>query len=173
MTAVYRIQQGLRALFAFSQPVDDKLAAGTLTPELMGCFRAMRRSEQLHSLQVLRTVLAQGCTADDLAVAALLHDAGKSRYLFPIWHKTLVVLVKAFAPGLFQRLSNGSEANQLQRPFVLSQQHPQWSADMMRTAGGTDCAVWLIEHHADSLEHWPEHEYHDLLARLQAADDAN
>lgn len=169
----YRVRQGLRALLAFSQPVDYDLAAQYLSPELLSCFRAMRRSEQLHSLQVLRTVLAQGPTPHDLAVAALLHDAGKSRYAFPVWQKTLVVLVRAFAPALFCRLSRGQEQNRLHRPFVLSAQHPAWSAAQAAAAGGSATAVWLIAHHADSPVQWAGHPHVHLLQRLQAADDAN
>jgi hypothetical protein len=173
MTAVYRIKQGLRALFAFSHPIDDDLAAQVLSPELLTVFQAMRRSEQLHSLNVLRTLMAQGSVPDDLAVAALLHDSGKSRYPFPVWQKTMVVLVRAFAPGLFQSLSSGSETNWFQRPFVLSEHHPAWSAELVSAAGGSERAVWLIAHHADSPEQWAGHPHADLLKRLRSADDAN
>ncbi len=167
----YRIRQGLSALFAFAQPVDIALAASVLSPALLACFQQMRRSEQLHSLKVLRTIQAQGSTPDDLAVAALLHDAGKSRYAFPTWQKTLVVLVRAFTPGLFARLSAGDEANLLHRPFVLSVRHPAWSADLVAAAGGSPRAVWLIAHHADPPDQWAEHPDLHLLKRLQAADD--
>jgi hypothetical protein len=173
MTAVYRIKQGLRALFAFSRPVDDDLAAQVLLPELLTVFHTMRRSEQLHSLNVLHTLMAQGSVPDDLAVAALLHDAGKSRYLFPVWQKTIVVLVRAFTPDLFRRLSSGSESNWFQRPFVLSAYHPAWSAAQVAAAGGSERAVWLIAHHADALEQWAGHPHAELLRRLRAADDAN
>lgn len=173
MTAFYRIRQGLRALFAFSRPIDADLAEQKLTPELLRLFRAMRRSEQQHSLNVLRTLMAQGSVPDDLAVAALLHDAGKSRYPFPVWQKTLVVLVRAFAPGLFQRLSSGSESNWLQRPFVLSEHHPAWSAEQVAAAGGSERAVWLVAHHADAPEQWAGHPHVGLLITLRAADDAN
>ena len=170
---VYRIQQGLSALFAFAQPVDDALAENYLSPALMTIFRRMRRSEQLHSLKVLRGILAQGSTPGDLAVAALLHDAGKSRYGFPIWQKTLVVLVRAFVPGLFARLSQGDEADVFQRPFVVSVQHPAWSADLVAQAGGSAVAVWLIAHHADPPKNWVDHPQAQLLKRLRAADDAH
>lgn len=173
MSASYRIRQGLRALFAFSQPIEDALPAHYLTPELRACFCAMRRSEQIHSLNVLKSVLAQGPAPDDLAVAALLHDAGKSRYTFPVWQKTLVVLVRAFAPRLFHRLSSGSETSLIHRPFVLSAQHPAWGAQQAAAAGASERAVWLIAHHADPLAQWRHHPHYPLLQRLRRADDTN
>lgn len=173
MSAGQRIQQGIRALFAFTRPVDFDLAAQYLTPELLNCFRQMRRSEQLHSLNVLRSVLAQGSTPADLAVAALLHDAGKSRYPFSVLDKTVVVLVRAFYRPLFDRWSQGDPRRFWQRPFVISHQHPAWSADLIAAAGATDRAVWLVRHHADSLEKWADHPNLYLLKRLKLADDAN
>src|SRR5215213_6736056 len=97
--AIQRLRQGIRALFAFTQPVDFDLAASYLTPAEMALFRQMRRSEQLHSLNVLRTVLAESAAAQqfvppELAVAALLHDVGKSRYPLAVWQKTIAVLVR-------------------------------------------------------------------------------
>jgi hypothetical protein len=173
MAAAYRIRQGLRALTAFAQPVDVDLAARYLNPALLACFRTMRRAEQLHSLRVLRAVLAQGDTPHDLAVAALLHDVGKSRYPFPVWQKTLVVLARALTPGLFTRLSCGRETDWRCRPFVLSAQHPAWSAAQVAAAGGSPRAVWLIAHHATPPETLAGHEWLDLLRRLRAADDAH
>jgi hypothetical protein len=173
MNAVQRVRQGIRALLAFSRPVDSDLAANYLTPELMAQFNLMRHSEQLHSLNVLRATLAQGFTPSDLAVAALLHDVGKSRYPFPTMQKTLVVLVRTFAPGLFQRLSQGDERNFWQRPFVLSQQHPIWSAEIVAAAGASERATWLIAHHADPPAYWNDHPSIHLLKRLKQADDAN
>jgi len=173
MAATQRLQQGIRALLAFSQLVDTALAANYLSPDLMICFRSMRRSEQLHSLNVLRDILAQGSTSPDLAIAALLHDVGKSRYPFPTWQKTLVVLVRAFTPRFFQRLSQGDEKNFWQRPFVLSQHHPAWSADIIATAGAPERAIWLVAHHADSPAQWHNHPNLYLLERLKQADDAN
>lgn len=173
MAATQRLRQGIRALLAFSQPVDSALAAEYLSPALITCFEQMRRSEQLHSLNVLRDTLAQGSTPSDLAIAALLHDVGKSRYPFPTWQKTLVVLVKTFTPRLFQHLSQGDEKNFWQRPFVLSEHHPAWSAQIIAAARAPERAVWLVEHHADSLSQWTDHPYLHLLERLKQADDAN
>lgn len=175
MRVFIRLRQGIRALLAFSQPVDYALAAEHLSPALMACFQAMRRSEQLHSLNVLRHLQAESSIPlpPDLAVAALLHDCGKSRYPFPTWQKTLVVLVKAAAPSLFDQLSAAPEENWLARPFVLSVHHPAWSAELVAPAGASPRAIWLIAHHADPLTQWKDHPDYALLARLRVADDAN
>jgi hypothetical protein len=173
MAAVYRFRQGLRALLAFSQPIEMPLAAQYLTPELLGLFGQMRPSEQLHSLNVLRSVLAQGTTPPELAVAALLHDVGKSRYPLWTWQKTVVVLVRAAFPSLYQRWSQGNPAHFWQRPFVVNAQHPTWSAEMVDGIGVAEAALWLIAHHQESPTVWENHPYAPLLKRLQAADNAN
>ncbi|MEO8610469.1 MAG: HD domain-containing protein [Chloroflexota bacterium] len=173
MTAVYRIRQGLRAVFAFSQEVELPLAAEYLTPELLTLFQRMRRSEQLHSLNVLRAVLAQDSTPHDLAVAALLHDVGKSRYPLGTWQKTLAVLVRGISPRLFEHWSQGNPANLWNRPFVVYVYHPAWSAQLITDAGASENAIWLVAHHQEPADQWNHHLLADLLRRLQQADDSN
>ncbi len=173
MTAAYRISQALRALVAFSQPVERELAAHYLSPELLALFDRMRHSEQAHGLNVLRSVLAQGQTPHDLAVAALLHDAGKTRYTIRIWQKTLAVAVQMLAPHLYVRWSQGDPAQWWLRPFAVKAQHTAWSAEMLAGAGASEAAVWLVRHHQDIAEQWANHPNFHLLQRLQQADDAN
>src|SRR5260221_4790688 len=95
-----RLRQGVRALFAWARPVDTALAAKILSPELLRLFQRMRRSEQQHSLNVLRTLQAQGHNDPALLAAALIHDVGKSRVAFHLSDRVLVVLVKAAARRL-------------------------------------------------------------------------
>ena len=143
---IARLRQGLRALFAWARPVDMALAASILSPSLRVLFRQMRRSEQQHSLNVLRTLRGWGYDDPSLLTAALLHDVGKSRYPFYLWDRTIVVLVKAAAPKLAKRLGHGKPTG-LRRPFAVSFQHPQWSAEMVAAAGADPLAVALIEAH--------------------------
>ena len=173
MAATQRLRQGVRALLAFTRTVDSDLAAEYLSPQQMMLFNQMNRSEQLHSLNVLRDVLDQGQTPDDLAVAALLHDVGKICYPLAIWQKTIAVLVKAFVPSLFERWSRGSPANLWVRAFAVNVQHPTWSAELVTQADASERAVWLIAHHADALSQWTDHMYWELLNRLQQADNQN
>lgn len=133
----------------------------------------MRRSEQLHSLDVLRTILRDGDAPPALTVAALLHDCGKTRYPLAVWQKTAAVLVRRAAPRLFERLSAGDPRHPLIRPFVVYVHHPAWSADLMRAAGADADAVWLAAHHQQDRTRWRDHELFHVLERLQRADDAN
>jgi hypothetical protein len=169
--ALYRLRQGLRALFAFTRPVDDALAAQHLTPALLAHFRQMRRSEQQHSLRVLRALLDDGGVSPTLATAALLHDVGKICYPMSLWQRSLPVLVKAFSRALLRRLSARDPRNIWTRGFVVYVHHPAWSGQIIAAGGGNEDAVWLAAHHADDADGWRVHPLHGDLLRLQYADD--
>lgn len=174
MQVFYRIQQGLLVLFAFTRRVDDAFVQQHLSPSEFALFKQLAKSEQLHSIHVLQTVLQQAeQTPHDLAVAALLHDVGKSRYRLMIWQKTLSVLVKKFLPHYYGAWSKDERLTFWRAPFVVRQYHAQWSGKLLSQAGSSERAIWLAEHHQDSAQDWLNHPHYPLLIRLQAADDAN
>lgn len=174
MAATHRLRQGVRALLAFARPLDYTLPARYLTGPQLDLFRQMQRSEQQHGIDVLRDVLEQQPdTPEDLAVAALLHDLGKIRHPLPVWSKTLAVLIRAFLPARFQRWSQGNIANPFHRGCIVMVRHPAWGGELAAQVGVSATAVWLIAHHAQSLEQWRDHPHCALLERLQRADNAN
>jgi HD domain len=167
-----RLRQGFRALFAWAQPVDVALAATILPPQLLLLFQRMRRSEQQHSLNVLRTLQAQGESDPALLAAALIHDLGKSQVPFYLWDRVIVVLVKAAAPELAKRWGQAAPVG-WQRPFAVSLQHPGWGAEMASKAGADPLLVQLIAEHQQRLGSPPRNHVEALLLLLQRADDAN
>lgn len=173
MAARQRLRQGVRALLAFTQTLDYDLAAAYLTPSQLDLFKQMSRGEQLHSLNVLRYVLMQEpTTPDDLALAALLHDVGKVRHPLAVWEKSLAVVVRGLLPRQFARWSR-EHPTWWKRAFVVAEQHPAWSAEIVAPTGASERALWLIRHHADDLAMWAGHPYQPLLHRLKLADDKN
>jgi hypothetical protein len=171
----HRLQQGFRALFAFTREVDYDFAARYLTPSQLALFKGMTQSEQLHSLQVLRDILAESDVGvpDDLLKAALLHDVGKSRYHMDVFRKTIPVLVHLISPKLWVRLGRGNERNPFLRPFVVGLKHAKWGAELLAETGASERLLWLVRHHGDEPTQWREHPYYDLLYQLQKADNAN
>ena len=171
--ALYRIGQGLRALSAFATAPDLALAAQHLTNCELKAFCALSRSEQLHSLNVLRALLNADATAPSaLRAAALLHDAGKARARLNVWQKTCAVILTALAPMLSHALSEGEALTWWRAPFIVRRHHATWGAEILRACQSDAAVIWLVEHHQDNAS---DHRGHPLalqLIALQRADNA-
>lgn len=175
-----RLRQGVCALLADFRSVDEALAARYLNAEQLTLFRRMTRSEQLHSLNVLRDVLAQSAeTPRDLAQAALLHDVGKTLCPLSVAQRSLAVAMATLWPALDLHwrgpdpqaaLAQLSELPWWRVGSVVRQHHPTWGALLAHSVGLSERTVWLIAHHAEAID---DHPYVALLRRLQQADDAN
>ncbi|MCS6836275.1 MAG: hypothetical protein NZ750_09690 [Anaerolineae bacterium] len=175
-----RLRQGVRALLADLRPLDEELAARTLDAVQLALFRRMTRSEQLHSLNVLRDVLAQAAeTPRDLAQAALLHDVGKTLCPLSVAQRSLAVVIATLWPALDRRWRGADPQAALEQlstlPWwrvgsVVRYHHPAWGAQLAQSAGLSARALWLIAHHAEAID---DHPHAALLRRLQQADDRN
>jgi len=180
MGAKYRLTQGLRALTAFRETPDVQMAARFLSQSQLALFLSLPRMEQRHALTVLNDVLAQPIRSDedsraldDLAVAALLHDCGKSRYPVRVWQKSLAVMTRKLSRRLFDWMATHDAQNLLWRGFAVKAHHPAWGAQMVAEAGVSERALWLITHHQDAPGQWDSHPHAARLRALQTADDAN
>ncbi len=170
---LHRLGQGLRAVLAFATSPDLDLAGRYLTQRELAAFTRMSRADQLHSLNVLRSVLrAEPAAPAVLTAAALLHDVGKSRYHLAVWQKTLAVLMLRFAPGLSQKLSHEESFSKWRALFVVRRNHPKWSGELLRECGSDTVVIWLAENHHGDAKHYRDHKYISLLTTLQAADSS-
>jgi putative nucleotidyltransferase with HDIG domain len=146
----YRIGQFWRALYDKPAPDDLAKAQEMLTPQLMTLFSRQSPSEQAHSLSLLRRLCEQGWVHEDLMLAALLHDIGKSRYPLHLWERVLIVLAKALIPKLVKVWGSG-ELDFWNKPFVVAEKHASWGAEMAETAGASALTVALIRRHQEPL----------------------
>ncbi|MCY3780197.1 MAG: HD domain-containing protein [Chloroflexi bacterium] len=174
MSAIlHRLAQGFRALLAFAASPDLGMAQRYLTQREYAAFKRMSRAEQLHSLNVLRSVLqAEPNAPAALAAAALLHDVGKSRYHLAVWQKTLAVLLLQLAPRLSHRLSQSESLNRWRAPFAVQRNHPKWSAEILDDCGSDAGLIWLAENHHEDAKLYLDHDHYALLIALQAADSS-
>jgi hypothetical protein len=170
---LYRTRQFWQALRSPPFSEDSKLIHSVLAPAQVELFGKMQASEQAHSLRVLRALIHQGETHPDLLVAALLHDAGKSRVKLRIWERVAIVLVKALCPGCEKRWGEG-RAEGWRRAFVVSARHPEWGAELAAGSGASPLAASLIRRHQeDGRGKWRDLESLEdrLLEKLVAVDD--
>jgi len=173
MTAAYRVRQFVQAVGSLAQREGDSVALLTymLPPAAQVLFRAMARYDRRHALGVCRTLQQRGCTDPDLLAAALLHDVGKTAGSFGsmrLWHRVAVVLLRAFRPGLLEKIGRDAAAS-WRRPFFVQLHHAAIGAEVaLRSGCSPRTAEWIRRH-----EELPLRTDDALLSALQAADSAN
>ncbi|MEI2690301.1 MAG: hypothetical protein V9H69_11560 [Anaerolineae bacterium] len=175
MSALYRVQQFLAALWPRVTPSERTLVAECLPPAAAALFGRMARRDQRHSLDVFHRVRQAAPDQTDLAAAALLHDAAKTALpgrRLRLHHRVLIVLLQATRPGWMQQIAR-NDPGSWRYPFYLHMHHPALSAELAQRAGCTPLTVALIRSHQERLAHAPVDETERLLALLQRADDAS
>lgn len=151
-----------------------KEVAEHLTPAEMGLYGRYDAGDQWHSYRVLKMLCEAGHNDPALLKAALLHDVGKTRVPFGPIQRSIVSLVEKVLPetaASWGQMRLG-EASWWQRPFVVSEQHPQWSAEMAEDVGCSETAVALMRRHQDKITFIHDKE-DQLLFYLQWADNQN
>jgi hypothetical protein len=167
---VYRVRQFWWALRA-QVPADAWPAIESiLTGEQSALFRTVLPSDQRHSLNVYRALLAAGENNRDLLVAALLHDVGKAGGQLRLWHRVVIVLLRALWPAALESLSQG-QTEGWRAGFVIHRQHPELGAARAQAVGCSPLTVALIRRHQELPAATSGCTEEDrLLAALQRAD---
>jgi hypothetical protein len=177
MRCLYRVRQFLRHLVAHESAVDLGPARRVLSGEALTLFQRMSPGDQRHGIEVLARLRAQGAVPDDLAAAALLHDAGKALAgRAPFW-RAAVVLLGRRGRGVLGRLAS-SRPTSWRYPLYVSLHHAALGADLCRQAGCSPAVVRLVRLHDAEPEALvdgapAEPEFGRRLAALRAADDAS
>ncbi len=162
---LYRTWQFFKAMTTRRNPEWERIAGGYLSPEQMALFRRMSPHDQRHSVDVLRRLLKDGHRNEDLLVAALLHDVGKSLARLTPFHRTAWVLAGKRLKRLECR-----EPGRWCYPFFVQREHPKLGAEMASRAGCSSVCVRIIRYHHEEEPPLSKGE-RELLAALRAADE--
>ena len=178
MQILYRVRQFWHVLTAIPEPEDLFQMRQILTTDLQQLFLRQQASEQAHSLKILYQLLDQRENHQDLLVAALIHDIGKTRHPLNACERVEVVLGQALFPK--QVKAWGNEKHQgWRRAFVIAEQHSIWGAEMAAQAGASALTASIIRRHHDPLEsdgsrevlNHPLSDEEQLILKLQALDN--
>ena len=156
-------------------PQEIDRAALSVSPQGVALFLRMTRRDQRHSLDVQQSLLNAGHDQPDLLAAALLHDVAKTAQpgrRLKLSHRVAVVLMQAIKPGWVEQVAR-SDPDDWRYPFYLHLHHPEMGARLAQEAGCSELSADLIRRHQVKLNAPPVDEEDQLLAWLQAADDAN
>lgn len=145
--ALHRVGQFWRHA---SARVDDDERARVhriLGPALAPIFFELPVNDQRHGLDVLDTMdRLVPAPSRLLEQAALLHDAGKQGAAFSVIDRSLTVFLGAVSPALLRALLARRPA--FARRFDIYANHAAVGAERLRSAGATELAAIVAEHHA-------------------------
>lgn len=168
----YRTRQFWNYLGASTPPVEVEQVRQVLGPALAEVFARLGPGEQAHSFQVYRRLVERGESDPDLLKAALLHDAGKSRFPLKLWERVWIVVGKTLFPAAARSWGQvKGEPYNFRRAFVVAEQHPAWGAQMAEQAGAGPRLVQLIRRHQEKLAGELLSDEDRLLRVLQSVDD--
>lgn len=140
---LYRIAQLRRAISVRPGPPALTRARSYLTNEQWRLFAAMSPRDQWHGIETLRLLHVAGWEDEDLAVAALLHDAGKGYIRL---HERVLYVLLARPPWLLRRLAS-ARGYAWRAALHRSLHHAEDGARLALRAGASARAAQLIATH--------------------------
>lgn len=145
---LYRVQQFLQAIIPpkiSSEELDwiHKKLPSSAQP----LFYAQALPDQRHALDVAFDLnsLPHTFVSENLLIAALLHDCGKSRSPLKVWERIYIVLAQQAPQRIWNALLRGPSF--LSSPLQVAKNHPRWGAEMAYKAGLDPEVVELIKFH--------------------------
>jgi len=102
MDAAYRTAQFLRSLTSKPRSEDLALLSVYLPTSLAQLLHQMSHAGQVHSLRMLRSLIAQEKRDPQLLAVAPLHDVGKSHIQLHLWERVRIFLANWLIPDATQ-----------------------------------------------------------------------
>lgn len=162
---LYRFNQLYNAVFAKVNRQEYIWLEAVLKPDEFALFKRQTLTEQRHALDVANDIrnncqdisAAYGKKAyNDLIVASLLHDCGKSLIELHLWQR-IVIVTAGYLPV---RIKNfiAARINLVDKTLVVYEQHPAWGKRLAAKAGLNENVLNLIQNH-----HTPQNSLERIL----------
>lgn len=148
----YRFKQFFKSLFPSLSPLEIEWVAQTLPASAFALFRKQALPEQSHALAVTKSLMNARTSLnlnpkeyENLIIAALLHDCGKSLVKLHLWQKILIVLLNVSPLQVNKYLE--AKPKFLTLTLNIAHQHAQWGESLAKEAGLNQQICLLIRQH--------------------------
>lgn len=148
----YRIKQFSKALFPSISPLEIEWIKKILPAKAFSLFCKQALPEQHHALEVtkslkdiLKSLDFRPEECEDLLIASLLHDCGKSLVKLYLWQKILIVLIKGCPLPIKKYIE--TKPGFLTHTINIAHQHAKWGESLAKEAGLNEQICLLIRQH--------------------------
>jgi putative nucleotidyltransferase with HDIG domain len=144
-------------MFSIYTKADEAFARSYLNIQEMALFNQLPGFEKKHAVVVARKMLDAAQRYPDLdqrklARLGLLHDIGKVAERNSILTKSILVIVRFFLPGLYNRLADIGKEHPRFRRFYIHKHHGAVGAELLEKIGESSEILSIIKKHDPRIE---------------------
>ncbi len=154
---LYRIKQFWFGMFSKYTKADEIFARGYLNIQEIALFNQLPSFEKKHAVVVARKMLEAsyqhpGLDQRKLAKLGLLHDIGKVLERNSILTKSVLVIIRFFLPGVYDRLADLGKDNPRLKRFYIHKHHGAVGAELLEKIGESSEILSIIAKHDPRVE---------------------
>lgn len=154
---LFRFKQFWFGMFSIYTKADEAFARSYLNIQEMALFNQLPGFEKKHAVVVARKMLDAAQRYPDLdqrklARLGLLHDIGKVAERNSILTKSILVIVRFFLPGLYNRLADIGKEHPRFRRFYIHKHHGAVGAELLEKIGESSEILSIIKKHDPRIE---------------------
>jgi len=154
---IYRIKQFYFGMFSRYTKADETFARSFLNIQEMALFNQLPSFEKKHAVVVARKMfeasrLHPELDSRKLIRLGLLHDIGKVVEHNSVLTKSILVILRFFLPGLYDRLAERGKDHPRFRRYYIHKHHGAVGAELLEKIGESSEILGIIAKHDPKVE---------------------